>query len=129
MLCKQQARFRRILIDVPMWHQPECAADGLQGNTHRWSCCITSKVNNIVCKVARHYTIEDLHIHKALIHAVSRIKHASKHICNATNLSSAVVMWVEPKPPALRHRKPIAFDSSACGELERSRSRVLVTKF
>jgi hypothetical protein len=115
-------------MNIPMWHQPECAADGFQGDTHRWSCCTTSKVNNIVCKVARHCSLKDLHIYKTLIDAESRIKHASKHICNATNLSSAVVIWVEPKPLALRHRKPITFDSSARGELERSRRRVLVTK-
>jgi hypothetical protein len=24
-------------MNIPMWHQPECAADGFQGNTHRWS--------------------------------------------------------------------------------------------
>jgi len=92
-------------MNIPMWHQPECAADGFQGNTHRWSCCTTSKVNSIVCKVARHCSLKDLHIiHKALIDAESRIKHASKHICNATNLSSdsAVVMWVEHKTLVLR---------------------------
>ena len=91
-------------MNIPMWHQPECAADGFQGNTHRWSCCTTSKVNSIVCKVARHCSLKNLHIHKALIDAESRIKHASKHICNATNLSSdsAVVMWVEHKPLVLR---------------------------
>jgi hypothetical protein len=129
MLYKQQARFWRIHIDVPMWHQPECAADGLQGNTHRWSCCITSKVNYIVCIIARHYTLEDLQIHKALIHAESRIKHASKHLCNTTNPSRAVVMWVKSKPLTLRYWKSITFDSGAFGELHSNRSRVLVTKF